>query len=208
MKERPIRFTAAMVRAILDGRKTQTRRVVKALSDHSEWQSAYEDGGGNWIWWSSPGNELAADFTKKAYPNGEGVACPYGVPGDRLWVKEAWVTQCRFNHRPPSQLPMRAKVWYLSDDGDVPHWRGRYRSARFMPKRFARIWLEVTGVRVERVQKISEDDARAEGCRPTDALPSEAFSALWDSINAKRGYGWDANPWTWVVEFARIDDAV
>ena len=166
MKERPIIFSAEMVQAILDGRKTQTRRVMKV-----------------------PPREI----------NGVGIVyesdkCPYGQPGNRLWVRETWAYW--------GSIETPEAIIYRTD-GDKAG--VRWRPSIYMPRKYSRITLEVTGVRVERVQDISHRDALAEGVSydvsQDDGAPVPRFQKLWDSINAKRGYSWDKNPWVWVVEF-------
>lgn len=202
MKERPILFSGAMVRAILDGRKTQTRRVCKVAYHAGEWAHAAHPArdGMPVFWWDGQKGEAIsgrAEFTQKAYETG--AACPYGQPGDRLWVRETW------NCIDTGRLTQRQDwVRYRATDGEEMHWR----PSIFMPRWASRITLEIVGVRVERVQDISEADALAEGVErvPTWAAYSmrDKFWALWDSINGPRGYGWNANPWVWVVEFKCI----
>lgn len=223
MKERPILFKGAMVLAILDGRKTQTRRVVTAdvaealdfLGGHADgepatgedidirWGQADDDDGkiGKAQWLASCAE----------YPD-EGVieiGAGYGQPGDKLWVREAWRTigdDGRCNDVPPRDL-QPSPVWYEADGkAAISELVGKYRPPMFMPRWASRITLEITNVRVERLQEISNDDALAEGInRPIDArYPVDEFRALWDSINATRGFGWDVNSWVWVVEFRRI----
>lgn len=214
MAEKPIIFSTPMVQAILDGRKTQFRLVIKfpkhAYRPDVSWVKAIcQDGGGNWVAWSSTAPDIM-DFTKKAYPNGEGFPSPY-QPGDRLLVRETW-----------QYCPTCGGInWKAggNDHGTACQHRdeflGKWKSPIFMPKEAARLWLTVTGVNAERVQDISESDAIAEGvyCR-MDGTDKEygfnndwwwhhgnAFARLWDSINAKRGYGWDTNPWVWVYTF-------
>jgi len=175
MKEYPILFNGPMVRAILDGRKTQTRRVIKNPSQ----------------------------LQGKMLEGEEGEWCPYGGPGDRLWVRERlqnWHGQAmyyRYNW---------ADCTLVNPQLDW-RWKRNTISSMFMPKVAVRIWLEITGVRVERVQEISEEDALAEGVetnRGNGGKCRRDFAMLWDSINAKRGFDWDVNPWVWVVEFRRI----
>jgi hypothetical protein len=197
MKERPITFTTEMIVAIREGRKTQTRRVIKdpnglapnqILSIHLM-EAVYPAAESGWIFWH-PDRQGLDEFIKQRYKNG--IRCPYGQPGDRLWVKE-WYTINAFDD-----------VLYLTDwKSEGLEYEGMgWKSSRFMPKKYTRTWLEVTGVRVERLNDIIAEDAIAEGIL---VGPSEgkryAFSQLWDSINARRGYGWDANPWVWVVSF-------
>ncbi len=189
MRERPILFSGPMVKAILEGRKTMTRRVIKPQSNVSDYRP---------IGVSEVG-------VKKA--------CPYGEPGDRLRVNETWATEKGYDKTSPSKLPKvnRPRIHYLAD-GPKPSWAGRTRSPRFMVKWASRITLEITGVRVERAQDITEADARAEGFKDvfdgkTFFPVGHFFKTTWDSLNAKRGYGWDANPWVWVIEFKRVEGA-
>jgi len=205
MKDHPIIFSGEMVRAILDERKTQTRRVLKLHPEHNA-LAPFQDG-------------LPTEEYYGGWPYGgcaRQLRCPYGVPGDRLWVRETHLIVGG------KDSPNPRVVYRATDNGEwvSPVWS----PSIFLPKRFARLWLEVTAVRVERVQEISEADAIAEGvyvhATPGGkdyytALPgrsrdgkwsaSEAFGELWDNINAKRGYGWDANPWVWVLEFKRVE---
>lgn len=133
--------------------------------------------------------------------------------GDRLWVREPWATAPGYDRLRPSQLPNDACIYYeAGNDYEICH-IGRHRPSMFLPKRFARVWLEVLGVRRERLHDISTQDAIAEGVNPDDCpttylemLPARgAFAFLWNSLNAKRGHGWDTNPWVWVIEFKRIE---
>jgi hypothetical protein len=192
MKERPILFSSEMVRAILDGRKTQTRLVVKPQPETSfpfakciKWGEMESDRG----IWGVPGWGTSVR------------RCPYGQPGDCLWVRETWC---------PTMDGAEVAYYKATIDQQIvkgPKWK----PSIHMPRWASRIALEVTGVRVERVQDISEGDAIAEGIEPHfaaiaemshDAIsPESEFALLWDSINAKRGYSWDSNPWVWVVEF-------
>ena len=194
MQEKPILFTAPMVRAILDGRKTVTRRLVKP-------QPVLEDAfvGGifrqTWI------------YKDTADPQGWLMhnLCPYGQPGDRLWVRERFakdITGC------PNGIAYRAD--HQDPYGDGPANPITWKPSIHMPRWASRITLEVAGVRVEPLQGITEEDAKAEGTTPSivgadlDYLKYRAgFQALWDSINGKT-YPWSANPWVWVVEFRKI----
>lgn len=195
MKERPILFSAPMVRAILDGRKTQTRRPVKGAS----------------------GQPYTGDVTNFG-------TCKFGQPGDRLWVREAWgiTNMTRLNDGARhDQVTYRAgKLVHRSEDIPTPidfsNWptswaddfipdNKKWRPSIHMPRWASRITLEITGVRVERLQDISERDAWAEGCEGFDDDVSggksgySEFAELWESINGPGS--WDANPWVWVVEF-------
>lgn len=206
MSERPVVFNDAMVRAILDGSKTQTRRPVlpgggpvHAGRDGNGWRRL-RDG---WAWC------VGVDVSGGVYP------CPYGVPGDLLYVRECWsiVTGAE-----PGDLGAAAryradnsvKACWMPPDRAMPlglKW-DRWRPSVHMPRWASRITLRVTSVGVERVQDISEEGARAEGVRPLQVdhgsyLPG--FEALWDSIYAARGLGWEANPWVWVVGFDVVD---
>jgi hypothetical protein len=241
VKEIPILFSGEMVRAILDGRKVQTRRVIKPqppATGHPAWTETKRGRSVHWysdairtepqvigvsFSWAWPGV-----FARDAFPSGAGVMphpdgafCPYGQPGDRLWVREAWAVGKPCDDIRPrdlaeyndesSQLAVDYKadahrIW--GDTGDC----GKTRPGIHMPRWASRITLEVTGVRVERVQSISEADAIAEGVgswRPDTMRyvaqnPVQEFSELWDSINAERGYSWESNPWVWVVGFRRL----
>jgi hypothetical protein len=197
MKERFILFSTAMVRAILHGRKKQTRRVIKPQPD--------ADG---FIKSASTGHPQEWKFTKKVF-NGvcnattDWIKCPYGQPGDLLWVRETWGRYERVD----------GNILYLyrADAGDDPreyHVAGGWKPSIHMPKRAARIFLEITDVRVERVQDISEEDVLNEGFRmdSTEIIKfgyKGAFRYLWNSINAKRGYSWESDPWVWVIGFRR-----
>lgn len=190
MKKRPILFNGEMVRAILDGRKTQTRRVMKV-------PPKMVDGVG-----------IVYESDK----------CPYGQAGDRLWVRETWGTNPGNEHVKPSDFVHNgAHIYYKADDIKMNWQVERWRPSIHMPRWASRITLEVTNVRVERVQDISARDIRAEGIDLTISEKNTVhayhvksylqshFRRLWDSINAKRGYSWDSNPWVWVVEFKVID---
>jgi hypothetical protein len=212
MKERPILFSTEMVKAILGGRKTMTRRVVKLHKPFDKsWKSIYQDGGGNWIAWDydEPG---LADFTRRAYPNGEGFLCPYGQVGDWLWVRE---TFC-YKIDPVTAIVSEDEYWYratnpevlkVADDGSFAFRKDGWSASPWlpsihMPRRASRITLEITNIRVERLQNISGDDALKEGLPGKGKFTARLqFVSLWTEINAKRGYSWGSNPWVWVVSF-------
>jgi hypothetical protein len=209
LRERPILFSGPMVRALLSGQKTQTRRVVKP-----EWQGLPLDN---------------PEYARRALES-----CPYGVADDRLWVRETHqIADARpelyekaIADRPTEPWP--AHVTYAADDDaiqsvvDIPpaEWREsfdvdhvRWRPSIHMPRWASRISLELTDVRVEPLQKIGEADAIAEGVeeyakaalsQKNDDSPVDRYRYLWDSLNAKRGYGWDVNPWVWVLAFRRV----
>jgi hypothetical protein len=195
MKERPILFSGDMVQAILDGRKTQTRRVIKPqpeiITTHDYSIKLLQiKGKGPWF---------------EGDPNR---TCPYGVVGDRLWVREMWCTEHRLDDIKPSKIGEAATVpiWYRATDdlNSVSLIPGKWRPSIFMPRWASRILLEITDVRVERLQKISEADAVAEGAGYWGCDTVEVFRDLWDSINAKRGYSWSSNPWCWCISFKKI----
>lgn len=191
MKERPILFSGPMVRAILAGRKTQTRRICKkAWWDEFTWAGdVYPARESGWIAWWPKGD---AEFTKRAYL--DGFLCPYGQPGDRLWVRETWLLVDDMNG---SQ-----QVHYRADNEDIP---GSWKPSLFMPRWASRISLEITGVRVERLQGITEEDAQKEGVEIDghySMFYKTAFKKLWDSINGKK-HPWESNPWVWCIEFKR-----
>jgi len=183
MKSRPILFSGAMVRAILNGRKTQTRSVAKEFD----------------------GKQV--DAIVQRYPNQRG--CPYGEVGDRLWVRETWAeTEQSGVH------PIDSQYIYRATDADWSTLEGwKWKPSILMPRDACRIELEITGIRVERLNEISEADAKAEGCTgdcPIDHIPtylaaplSYEYAQLWESIN---GYGsWAKNPFVWVIEFKRVE---
>jgi hypothetical protein len=207
MKERPILMSAPMVRAILAGTKVQTRRVVKPEPAGSV-TTIYRP-------FANEPNNLHFYADNVGFIRWYG-GCPYGQPGDRLWVREAWKAHTTFDHLPPREIP-QSHVWYMADDGYKAE--SRYRQGMFMPRWASRITLEVTGGRVERLQDISEADAQAEGVTPKwepgcsgrlmEALggfsfrpAASAYAELWEQINGPGS--WDANPWVWVVEFKRV----
>lgn len=184
MKERPIIFSAPMVRALLDSTKTQTRRVVKCH---------VEDYDGALITWAS---------------------CPYGQPGDRLWVRETFtdLLGTGIEHRPIPSGPLQRYV-YAADikpgsnsDEARKEFGIKWKPSIFMPRAASRITLELTAVRAERLQDISDADALAEGVDRTNTSISgyakERYRRLWESINGPDS--WAQNPWVWVIEFKRV----
>lgn len=223
MAERPILFSGPMVRALLDGSKTQTRRVVKPQfapdAEPAEMGATNERGhqisGHSGLWWDDTTGDADAS-----------IRCPFGQPGDRLWVREAWRVTRRHDKNPPRDIrPRECTVFFEAggsianqdggewerDDwpkrpGPLPEWVGKRRPGMFMPRWASRITLEITGVFVERLQTISRGDAMAEGCPfPNMANgdnPCQWYAGLWARINGVDS--WDANPWVWVVEFERV----
>lgn len=233
MRERPILFSAPMVRAILAGKKTQTRRVVKmckAFADYDKTPSdAYHaivanDGSG--AAFLVAGDHGYTDF----------INCPYGKPGDRLWVRETWqqfdleadtnIPRDRFGpHNPLKGCEGERSITWAAcyrADGELDHLEygaARWRPGIHMPRWASRITLEVTGVRVERLHDIDELGALAEGVegRTVESVldgkrgeyvigsARDAFVELWREINGAESL--DANPWVWVVEFRRVEAA-
>ncbi len=264
MKEIPILFSTEMVRAILDGRKSMTRRVVKPQPELFYTLGETRD-------LINP-EQIAFKVMEKG--GKDVIVIPPWQPGDKLWVRETtWISECKrylahgFERGHSSEYDIvdletgkrythqRDRGDYALTDGMVMSWswRGRHlRNGRqteefdvsfadvdtaikivpfsgniilknyeaqfrkklpsiFMPKAAARIWLEVVSVRVERLQDITEEDAVKEGVKaygPNNCSGTSAriaFAELWDSLNEKRGYGWDTSPWVWVVEFRRVE---
>jgi hypothetical protein len=213
MKERPILFSGPMVRALLNGSKTQTRRVVKQQPDSDEATGACWveiDGRHQWAWHAGEDEDIL--------PNEQQFFCPYGQPGDRLWVRETFA-RIDGQTRPWIETDYRATYNHGDRLGDTLGIKKRWTPSIHMPRHASRITLEITNVRVERLQDISADDARAEGicydpgedgvfhipaiggCTSDSAVGS--YQKLWQSIN---GLGsWSANPWVWVVEFKRVE---
>lgn len=208
MKERPIIFKDAMIRAILDGRKTQTRRITKP---QPELGKSFR----NWI----------VDPKEMDIPRSY---CPYGIPGDRLWVKEnyTWVTlsendpwekrfsQLRYvpTEYKHDQAGCKVGMLYRATDTDWEN-QASWTSSRFMPHWASRILLEITSIKVEQLQEISGEDAIQEGWpRHLELFPDINaedrpilwFRKLWNSLNSNRCFGWDVNPWVWVIKFRRI----
>ena len=203
MKERPILFSGPMVRAILDGRKTQTRRIVKPQPTWHEVRSGAECFG-----WKLPGPSC---YTVGMVPP----PCPYGVPGDRLWVREGFMP-APMEAAPAAPRATRWNVAYAAGgqaEAEAPagydpvlYNYERWTPSIHMPRWASRITLEIVSVRVEKLQEIDEFGALAEGAHVArDALGFSrhaGFIALWDSINAKRA-PWESNPWVWVIEFKK-----
>lgn len=206
MKERPILFSAPMVRAILGGNKTQTRRVVKP----------------------QPGTQMESvlQHNRPEWP------CPYGNPGVRLWVRETFadLRGTGIEHRSDPSGPLQ-RYAFAADclpgsyrDQARRDFGVKWKPSIHMPRAASRITLEITGVRVERLSDCSETDAIAEGIERCEdgvgwrrgpvsgdipntatrtAFPKLAYQSLWESINGTGS--WDANPWVWVVEFKRVE---
>ncbi len=235
MKERPILFSGEMVRALLEGNKTQTRRAINPQPEQCRIGKCAQ-AGSHWIW---KGHHTEWD----AYVKHRGLFYwenPYGQPGDRLWVREnlvrsdyalwgmyaadrKWVTSA------PPAMPLRI-CWHSKRDRSLCRSEERkYVPSIHMPRIASRITLEVVKVRAERVMEITAADAIAEGiefCRPSDGCeivykdyvhnpddefewysdPVDSYRSLWEKINGKGS--WTLNPWVWVVEFRRVDGGV
>ena len=201
--ERPILFTASMVRALLDGSKTQTRRVVKLPHQNplGKWESF--DWGGPNGGRTAQGETVPFQQTIAHTRTGEIICCPYGQPGDRLWVRETWAAPHSEDARPPRAIQCdQMRIHYAASEG-----RGGllWRPSIHMPRWTSRVTLEIVSVRVERLQTISRGDAMGEGCPfPNMAQgddPRQWYADLWEQIN---GPGtWVANPWVWVIEFKK-----
>lgn len=238
MKERPILFSGPMVRAILAGTKTQTRRPVKSMPPQPEAEchpkhqqkhpAPYFDAycgqrkteanprgmSDEWCWWQVDDRQCLPP-----------VRCPYGQPGDRLWVRETWKNCWGNEFEYQGRL---ADILYRADGEalDAPS-NEPWRTSIHMPRWACRLVLEIVSVRVQRVQDISEADALAEGmqkvgnCTPPNydakayqfwngasvghKTAVDSFRSLWDTLYAAKGHGWDDNPWVWVVEFKRAE---
>ncbi len=229
MTERPILFSGAMVRALLSGAKTQTRRILKV---------PHESPLGKWevLPWGGPNGGRTRDGKTVPYQNvightrtGEIIACPYGQPGDRLWVREAhYLTDNGDEEYAVFAADSDAVREHLESldrlppdfPADVKDRHRKLRPSIHMPRWASRITLEITSVRVERLRDISEADARAEGTTPIPDLCDHVrlacadigcsgpqpyrtgFRSLWQDINGPGS--WDANPWVWTVEFRKV----
>ena len=206
MIARPILFSGPMVRAIMGGHKTQTRRVVRGPGPYGQhhWPGEILGRPGWWTWWTRPeGAKARASSAELA------VRCPYGVPGDRLWVRETW--------RPGKDDD--APVHYRADA--EPPAPGPWRSGRFMRREHSRLTLEVQSIGIQRLQDITSMDAVAEGVETLDAyqealelagavglgtggLEQDCFAEGWDRINGRReGCSLANKPWVWRIEFRR-----
>lgn len=232
MKERGMIFNGDMVRALLDGRKTQTRRPIKWRQTRATEIAEREDGS-KWPW-----SEDAENVCDYWHP------CPFGAVGDRIWVRETWAILgnedgccidweeklCKADERSAARIyrasceqrPGNYGLWSIPDDADwKPHtkdyqYEGAWRPSIHMPRWASRITLEITDVRVERLNSISQSDAIAEGAPPShrsiDAVSQQFgypdFSRSWFGQTWGHIYGdesWQANPWVWVIEFKRAE---
>lgn len=219
---RPILFNSEMVKAILEGRKSQTRRIVKPQPK---------------VFYGlvKKLNNLYLQCARIFRDNRPGIKSPYGIIGDRLWVRETFAIECNDGYQDvyvTPEKPLGPVRWFEEQDLENPKYFEcpRYKASEpdtvlgeeeddmkwkpsiHMPRWASRITLEITDIRVERAQEIGESDARAEGLRydernhldPIGYSAKDRFKTLWDSINKKRGYSWESNPWVWVVEFKKL----
>lgn len=194
MKEHPILYSGPMVRAILAGRKTQTRRMAKFTAG-----GHLKEPRGHRRWHRDDPNAV--------------FACPYGQPGDRLWVRETFCLDADDN----GMTAFRADNWLECPSAD-----GKWKPSIFMERRQSRITLEIVSIRVERLQAINEADACAEGVseiktqelgsdnviRPLTISAVKCYRSLWNHINGFGSGSWEANPWVWVLEFRRLPAGV
>lgn len=213
MKELPILYQPAMVRAQVAGTKTQTRRPLYVMTKNA-FKACFDQryppsyGGGKW-----PNVPVGSAWTLSQWRKAK--------PGDVLWTREAWRTVAEADGMPPRNLTPAHRLWYEADEPHQPGF-GKYRPPMFMPRWACRITREVVSVRVERLQAISEADAKAEGCDPLQveaywppadlayfplAEPENpyrsGYAALWEAIN---GHGtWATNPWVVAIEFQPLE---
>lgn len=206
MIERPILFSGPMVRALLDGQKTQTRRVMKPQPDFYDPAGGFPLGGGRTTSVSWKENHVEPETLR--------VMSPYGRPGDRLWVREAFTRVPASAYRMSEGVqqtvnpgdPYEAAIYAAGWDRSIPKWK----PSIHMPRWASRILLEITDVRVERLNDCSEADALAEGSQHPSLVPlvgvgwssRDMYARLWEHINGAGS--WAANPWVWVVEFKRV----
>lgn len=207
MKERPILFKGEMVRAILENRKTQTRRLVKPQPLGG--QRIVEGVAGITIG-MNPAYDGGVWYATDCIHPGTKVKCKFGQVGDRLWVKET------FLYRAQKTAALYKADLEGTEAAGVGAMYGGWKPSIFMKRPFSRITLEITGIRVERLQDITEEDAKAEGTDPIafeppfdEPIKASKYRAgyinIWESINGPDS--WDANPWVWVINFKRIDNA-
>lgn len=219
MKERPILMGAPMVRAILAGTKTQTRRVVKGAQE--DWAPIGPETFNPTVINRHGNREPGPDAFGAGNEDGDcWICCPYGQPGDRLWVRESFA-KIDGQTRPWIETDYRATYTHGDRLGDTLGIKKRWTPSIHMPRSASRITLEVEEVRVERLQDISDADAIAEGCAQNHngyfwggphavsghkqmATAKDAYADLWNSINGNTPGSWDENPWVWVVAFRRL----
>ena len=211
IKERSIIFSGEMVRAILDRRKTMTRRPVKPQPTKDNIAHIDEELKGKpglfMTWLGNPDGGSDQDF------NPEYFKCPYGQPGDRLWVRETWAAPVNYNHLPPNDISSWIGCWWKEDtERPLSEHELRWRPSIFMPRWASRITLQIVNVRVERLQEIGIEDIHKEGFERwrdyeggqhiSVVTATNDFWRYWNSLYTKKPeYQWEANPWVWVVEF-------
>lgn len=227
MEQRPILFKGDMVNAILRGDKTQTRRVIKGDTDH-QWDSL-EGYSSQWVNPEKGDHWILKHSTKNSSENYI-VKCPSGKVGDQLWVRETCFFDSIFDHLKTSEIPKGESVGYIATGmihtrkGKAILKNGKTRPSIFMPRWASRIQLEITDIRIERLNDISEEDAKAEGVEELEMSGSrniwrfylakpdqcvgvtnarQSFMSLWESIYDEGS--WYENPWVWVVEFKRVE---
>ena len=218
VRERPVAFNAAMIKAILSGSKFCTRRTSRIPQD--AFDVDYDPAHKKWA------------FPVKASGKTLYRQCPYGVPGDRLWVKESWAAGKYYDDVKPAIIESDSRIYYPSTSDFIGEWylpddiAGKLRPPMFMPRCFSRILLEVTSVNCERLQAITHKEAIEEGLVRTGRQlgrmpyyrdyqgyvnggylsPTLSFASLWDSISGqKEGKCWDDNPWVWNVGFRVLE---
>lgn len=222
IKERPILFKSEMVMAILSGHKTMTRRVIKGVphGDHfgkdiMDWalSSCYTDEEGKHH--LKVQSDVDDNYRSELF-------CPQGKQGDLLWVKENCRFHSKYDDTSPSKIPVGEVLSYCADEDENVCFQGKVRPSIFMLRWASRITLEITNVRIERLQEISEEDAKKEGIierpfcfqakekSPTFDTAKDAFQWLWDSINGTPREGgkdisWEANPFVWCISFKKVD---
>lgn len=232
IKERPILFSGAMVTAIMRGSKTQTRRVVKPQPPKNIDASLFDWSGYGFFY---DGLDEDGDC-HDVFPDGDvGLQCPYGTNGDRLWVREAFAVVPSFDlldDGAGTLIPCGDELAYRADGVRmIDHEEVKWKPSIHMWREASRLSLEIVGIRVERLNDITEEDARAEGVASVDVSSERAldewcrrstqiatqrgevrppvasnvgkFALLWDQINGK-AHPWRSNPWVWVVEFKRV----
>jgi hypothetical protein len=210
---KPIIFSTPMVQAILDNRKTQTRRVIKPANARIAKQREFKQGDGFWFGdYENSGNGAnIKDYSiSSMWQDREKYLAKYAryKVGDILYVRETWAGIYGY-----ADCDEQAIVGYAyrtdygtTEDDSFPPSTHKWKPSIHMPKEAARIFLLVTGVRAEQLQNISTEDIKREGIIPHPTKPlHEQWQELWDSINAKRGYSFESNPWVWVYDFKLIE---